>query len=76
MMLAARNIYWIAPYRSTVKPVLGSEELATPQLVIRAPKAELTMRGKLNCGEQPCVVTKACLRRILRAGYDADFPSI
>ena len=74
MMLAARNICWIAPYRSTVKPVLGSEAMAT-QLVIRAPKAELTMRGKLNCGEQPCVVTKACLRKILRAGYDADFPS-
>ena len=56
LMLAAENIHWIASYGSTLKPVLGSKMMAA-QVVMRVPQAELTMRGKLNCGEQPCVVT-------------------
>ena len=41
-----------------MKPVVGSETMAA-QLVMRAAKAELTMRGRLSCGVQPCVITKA-----------------
>ena len=67
MMLAAKKIYWIASHGSLVKPMLASE-IDGSALVMRALKAGLTMRGKLNCGEQPCVVTKACLQMPMRAG--------